>query len=367
MTPMQVALRNVTRNRRRSMATALTVAVGVSALLLFGGYRADLINYMLTQFSRLMGHVLVQHVDYHDYGSGNPSVYSFKNAYAIRDTLQADPQLAPLINVATPNVTFPAVAGNAQRETSKTVFVQGLVAADQARMRDWNHYKIDLPVPEYPLLINGQDSAILGVGAARMMQFCNVLPQMQNCGASHLASSQKANADDEIHGDLLNLADLEQASRAADLARAGPSIDPENAIELLAATTQGVPNVRTFEVVAAEPQGLKEMDDAYVVIDYERARSLLFGQDSTQASSIVLQLHNPADRPAVKARVQRLLNQHFPDQPLVARDISEVAPFMDQTIDMFNMIFGFISWSGRQKLEPSAPWVSGEKPCCACF
>ena len=34
----QVAARNLLRNRRRSIATALTIAIGVTALLLFGGF-----------------------------------------------------------------------------------------------------------------------------------------------------------------------------------------------------------------------------------------------------------------------------------------------------------------------------------------
>lgn len=131
----QVAARNLLRNRRRSIATALTIAIGVTALLLFGGFRADLIKLMLTGYVRTLGHVIVQHQDFFEYGSGNPAQYSIEDAMAVRNALLAQPDLASRIHVATPLLMFPSVAGHAARETSKTVLINGQEAEDQSLMR----------------------------------------------------------------------------------------------------------------------------------------------------------------------------------------------------------------------------------------
>ena len=45
---LSLALRNLLRNRRRSAATLLALAIGISSLLLFGGYSADIRYGMLT-------------------------------------------------------------------------------------------------------------------------------------------------------------------------------------------------------------------------------------------------------------------------------------------------------------------------------
>ena len=340
MTPLQVAARNLLRNRRRSLATALTIAIGVVALLLFGGYRTDLIHYMLTAFGRSIGHVLVQHEDYLDYGSGNPALYSFKNAYAVRDALLADPQLAPRIHVATPVINFPAVAGHAERETSKTVLLNGVVPKEHSRMRAWNYYGVNLPSGPHPLDGKPPDAALLGVGTARILQVCDVLPHEARCGAQKTRSvTQPVEQAGETRSDLLDLAELEQGERQT----AGPRIDPARAIEVLAATTRGVPNVRSFEVIAAEYHGVKDVDESYVVVDYEHARELLFGRGSSEASSIAIVLRNPNDVDAVMKRADQVLSERFPGQRLVARNAEEAAPFIRQTIDMFNMLFRFIS------------------------
>lgn len=341
----QVAARNLQRNRRRTLATAFTIAIGVAALLLFGGYRADLINYMLTSFARSTGHVLVQHVDYFEYGSGNPTLYSFKHADAVRDALIADPELARWVHVATPVLNFPAVAGHAARETSKTVFINGIRPQDHTRMRAWNHYGVRMHLPPHPLDGKGADAALLGMGVARMLQVCEVLPDPAKCGARTQAApaAPGAVASGAVDADLLDLVALEQGERAASSAGARDRPAPQRAIEVMTATTGGVPNVRSFEAIATERLGLKEMDDAYVVVDYERARSLLFGQGATQASTIALQLHDPADQARAIARATQVLAQRFPGEPLVVRSVSETLSFMGQTVDMFNTIFGFIA------------------------
>ena len=342
----QVAARNLLRNRRRSIATALTIAIGVTALLLFGGFRADLIKMMLTGYVRTMGHVVVQHQDFFEYGSGNPAQYSIPDATAVRNALLAQPDLASSIHVATPLLECPSVAGHAARETSKTVLIIGLNADDQSRMRTWDFYDVRLPITPLPLAGKPSNSALLGMGVARMLQVCSALPGGQKCGAQ---APRPQVTNKPINNDLLDLAAEEsvssqgaQASKASSPSAAG-SVEADRAIEVLAATTRGVPNVKTFQVIGAESQGFKEMDDAYVIVSYEAARDLLFGRGAKQATSIAIQLHNPSNMPTIVEKIRLMLAAKFPGTSLTVRTVNELTPFIDQTISMFNTIFGFIA------------------------
>ena len=89
-----LALRNLMRNRRRSLATLLALAIGSTAILLFGGYVANIQATMLTVFIRDGGHLQIQHRDYYHYGSGDPSAYGIADYPRLLDAIRADPALA---------------------------------------------------------------------------------------------------------------------------------------------------------------------------------------------------------------------------------------------------------------------------------
>jgi len=68
-----LALRNLRRNRRRSIATLAAIVVGTVAILLFGGYSRNIRYGLQSGFVRSSGHLQIQHKDYFLYGSGNPA------------------------------------------------------------------------------------------------------------------------------------------------------------------------------------------------------------------------------------------------------------------------------------------------------
>ena len=68
-----LALRNLLRNRRRSIATLLALALGSSAILIFGGFNANIRVSMLTGYVRAGGHLQIQHRDFFLSGNGNPT------------------------------------------------------------------------------------------------------------------------------------------------------------------------------------------------------------------------------------------------------------------------------------------------------
>ena len=73
MNALLLACRNLLRNRRRSLVTLFAMALGLTTVLLFGGYVRDIKYAMQTDFVMRSGHLQVQHRDYFLRGSGNPS------------------------------------------------------------------------------------------------------------------------------------------------------------------------------------------------------------------------------------------------------------------------------------------------------
>ena len=75
MRTLSLALRNLLRNRRRSMTTLAAMVVGAVTILLFGGYSRNITYGLQTGFVIRSGHLQVQRKDYFLYGSGNPAAY----------------------------------------------------------------------------------------------------------------------------------------------------------------------------------------------------------------------------------------------------------------------------------------------------
>ena len=94
-------------------------------------------------------------------------------------------------------------------------------------------------------------------------------------------------------------------------------------------------------VARAEPQGVKELDDSYVVMPLGLAQQLLYGRGEHKAVGIVLQLHRTEDIPKARARLEALFKQHGLD--LEVHDFTELQPVYKQIIGMMGAIFSFIA------------------------
>ena len=125
MKTLSLALRNLLRNRRRSLMTLFAMVIGLVAVLLFGGYIRNIVLALQTDFVRLTGHVQVQHKDYFRYGSGNPAAYGIRDYERLLGVMRSDPTLAPVLVVATPVLQFGGIAGNFAAGVSRTVYASG--------------------------------------------------------------------------------------------------------------------------------------------------------------------------------------------------------------------------------------------------
>ncbi len=332
MKTASIALRNLLRNRRRSLATLLALAIGAAALLLFGGYIANIRYSMQTAYVRTGGHLQVQHADFFLYGSGNPTAYGIVDVDRLLATIRDDEILKTMIAVATPALQFLGIAGNYDAGVSRTVLGIGYVAPDIARMRDWNDFDIKIGFPPFKLNGAAPDAALVGVGLARVLLLCEPLgiedcprpePEAKSAGAS-------------LPGDIAALA-----------ASVGGTPSPVPALgharlELLASQSRGSPNVAAVKVLAAESQGFKELDEILVVLQLPQAQKLVYGRSPPRATALMIQLAHTSQMPLAAERLREILKIAAPDQKLSVLDFETLNPFYVQSIQLFNTIFGFI-------------------------
>lgn len=181
MNTLQLAARNLVRNRRRTLTTLLAMIVGVVAVLIFGGYDRNIRLGLETDFVRGSGHLQIQHRDYFLFGSGNPAAYGIRDYTRLMHTLQADPQLAPLLQVVTPVLDLGGIAGNFAAGVSRTVYGRGVDVAGQNRLKQWNDYRmVGLPQRSVALTGTAPNAAVVGTGVARVLQLCGPL-QVKDC------------------------------------------------------------------------------------------------------------------------------------------------------------------------------------------
>jgi putative ABC transport system permease protein len=330
MKTLSLALRNLMRNRRRSLTTLVAMMLGAVTILLFGGYSRNIILSLQTGYVVRTGHLQIQRKDYFLYGSGNPAAYGIAGYQGVIDVVARDPVLAPMLAVVTPTLSLGGIAGNFSEGLSRTIVGTGVVVEDRNRMRQWNDYGIPFNLPKFALTGSAEDSVVVGIGVARVLQLCQPLA-VPDCGQ---APTREAPAGARAPEDITALAMQESRPTAP----AG-----EARIELLAANVHGAPNVASLRVIKAEKQGFKEFDDMYVGLHLSRAQRLLYGGEKPQATAVVLQLAHTSQIPAAKARLQQLLATSLKGEPLEVQDFETLNPFYGQAVAMFAAIFGFMA------------------------
>ncbi|WP_175911744.1 MULTISPECIES: FtsX-like permease family protein [unclassified Burkholderia] len=332
---LMLALRNLQRNRRRSLTTLLAMIVGVSAILLFGGFSRDITLGLQTDFVQRSGHLQIQRQGYFLYGTGDPAAYGIRDYPALIERLRRDPQLVPLLQVVTPTLQFGGIAGNFAAGVSRTVMGFGAIPDDQYRMQQWNAYGFPLRPRAFALRGSADDAAIVGLGVARVLHLCAPL-RVPDCHDAPPGPAEPA-ADGPAASappDVLALAQAEAGTR--------PAADGATHVEVLTASAGGAPNVGRFSVVKADQQGVKELDDVYLAVRLPQAQRLVYGGAAPRATAIEIQLARTADLPAARARIEQLLHGGFDGQPLDVVDFATLNPFYDQTNRMFSVIFGFV-------------------------
>ncbi|KQP41140.1 ABC transporter permease [Pseudorhodoferax sp. Leaf274] len=328
MMALKISVRNVLRNRRRSSMTAAAIALGTAAVLLLGALMTYIILDFQTATVRRTGHLAIFKKGYFQFGSGNPVAYGISGYSSVIDRVLRDSELAPMVTVATPMQTVFGIAGNYEANASKTFMGQGIVPADRVRMRQWNAYGLESSTGTKPPL-QADDGGIIGLGLARMLGMCEEL-SVSDCPRRPGAVA----GNDQAVGEFDELIRRESQANNATPRQA-------RRIDLLAATAQGAPNVVSLQVERAEFQGVKDLDDAYVIMQLPLAQRLLYGRGEPKVTGILLQLRQTDQIASARARLAALFSQEQLD--LEVRDFAELTPFYKQALAFFTFIFTFVA------------------------
>jgi putative ABC transport system permease protein len=101
--------------------------------------------------------------------------------------------------------------------------------------------------------------------------------------------------------------------------------------------------VAALNVVAAEDQGIKELDEVTVILQLPYAQRLVYGRNEPRVTAIMVLLRETANVDVARRRLQALLDNRPPGgPPLAVRTFEELNPFFVQSMRLFDVIFGFI-------------------------
>lgn len=334
MRTFALALRNLLRNRRRSLTTLLAMVVGLTAILLFGGYRSNITYGIETGVVQGSGHLQLQHLNYFQEGGDNPTAYGIADYQHIIDVITHDAELAPMLHMVTPTLQLGGLAGNFAAGVSRSVFAVGVIPEQRSEMEKWNDYQVHSSLRPLALIGTGQDAVVIGDGLARKLKLCKAL-QITGCVQTDTAPVSTGPAAPD---DIAALSDLASADDEKQTTKAD-----ETRIEMLASTAHGAPNVASLSVVASRNMGVKAVDDMYLAMHLSQAQRLIYGSSAPQVTAIQIQLRHTSQIPAARQRLQKILADQFKDQPLEILDFMTLNPMYGQTVQFMNSMFGFIA------------------------
>lgn len=330
MKTFALALRNLLRNRRRSLTTVLAMVVGLTSILLFGGYRSNIVYGIETGFVQGSGHLQIQHLNYYLEGGDNPTAYGITDYQHIIDTVKQDPVMAPMLNVVTPTLQLGGLAGNFAAGVSRSVLATGSIPEQRSQMEKWNDYGLTSYVRPLKLAGTSPDSVVIGEGVARKLRLCTAL-QVVGCKQSDLPVSTEGQAAPD---DIMALSGLEKSE---------PVKEQGSRIEMLASTAHGAPNVASLSVVGARNMGIKALDDVYLAMHLSQAQKLIYGSSEPKVTAIQVQLRHTNQIPLAQARLREILATQFKDQELDVLDFAKLNPMYGQTAQFMDSMFGFIA------------------------
>lgn len=332
MIGLNIPVRSLLRNRRRSIVTTLSIVVGAVTLLIFGGFVSSIHFGMQTNIVRQQGHLHIMPKGYLEYGPSRPTDFYIEDYQNLIDLIRSDKELQEKIHVITPVLQLAGIAGNYYENSSKTYIGFGVIPSEQNRMKNWDPYQLNFTSATLPLSDETHDTTVIGFGMARMLNLCDELTVSDCQDIERTDDSAQTMPDADI-------ASLRQIAQA-DLPEIDNEFDGLPRIDLLSASAGGAPNALSLYVLKAQQQGVRALDDSYVAMHLDQAQRLLYGGEK-RVSSIVLQLHSTGMLNEVESRLDKLLAET--GRELEVKRFSEFNQMYERVMRMFGVIFTFIS------------------------
>ncbi len=154
----KMALRNLKRNRRRSVAIILTVALGVGALFLYHGFNTGIMNqYKFNTIRSRFGHGQINEVNYRSKVYEKPWEHWIDDYASLESSLKSDPHIQYIF----PRVEFYAMLSNGKINVAGKG--QGINGVEEAKFFSALNFIAGKN------LTNEEDGVILGAGLARSL------------------------------------------------------------------------------------------------------------------------------------------------------------------------------------------------------
>jgi len=301
----ELALRNVLRNRRRSIATVMAIGLSCAGLVLFGGYVAWAHLASETHAISMSGHLQLFKQGYLLKGAGNPAAYAIDNFDAIQRQLLDDQVIGPLLHLATGQLLVQGMISSADRQTSTAFIGLGAVPEDLERLTRWNPYDLadvraiaanaSLFTPGPELVPNEPEGITLGVGLARILDV-RMPPQGK-----------------------------EESLPTVELISQPPS--------------GGMANMVSGTVLKINTRAIDVLDNRLVFMPLAMASSLLFPGEKPRVTALILLLKDVRSLPLVEARLEELARQG--KLRLEWRNCWEMNPNNMRSVRMMDMFFLF--------------------------
>lgn len=334
MNNLRIASRNIFRNVRRSFMTVLAIGVGASSMLLFGQFVFRVFAQLETRGVTSAGHIAIYRSGYFKYGVGDPSAYSISDYQKVMDLIGQDVELKPKINVITPTISMFGIAGNFEKEASKTFFGRGVIPEDYNKMLAWDEHGLkEFDIEGSRMSLNGDNHGIIGVGLGQILKLCQEL-KLSDCPSKNEIAEPEVKKEVAFRREFSDLGEEGIQNQKA-------AVESGVRLDLLGATSSGAPNVVNFYADKAVSQGFKELDDAFVLMNFNLAQQLLYGRGEKKAVGLTVQLHHTGDIKSARRRIENLIQDQ--NLKLEVKELKELQPFYKQAVGMFTAIFSFIS------------------------
>ncbi|MBI5605636.1 MAG: ABC transporter permease [Deltaproteobacteria bacterium] len=277
---MKLAVRNILRNKRRSLVTLLAIGVGFAAISLFRGYVSNVYSGLRTSAIRGegLGHLTITKAGWLEKGKLDPERYMFSKTEIekVIKLVQAEKEVV----LATPQIQVTGIVSNG---TTSTIFIaQGVVPKD--------------------------DKTIKGAWAA--------FRPIKGAGLE-----EKKAYGVEMTQDLAKYLNLTPGKDGV----------------VMATTLGGQMNAMDIQVAGVYDSGSDATNDKYMRFTYGFAQSLV---DTQGAERIVVLLEG--FRPTEKMRTLLLTKLNQAGLPCEIKTWNELSLFYSKVRGMFDMIFMFI-------------------------
>lgn len=282
MKTLKISLKNIFRNKRRTIITLSAIIFGNIGIIVFGGFlEYNFWGLRETTIRGALGHIQITKTGYLDSGKTNVLGYTIDNYQEIKSVIENElineQTGLPFAEVVTPQILFNGILGTGKNTSVCTV--KGVE-------------------PEY-------DPILSAVDIVRKGYDLSVADPLGGVIGKGIANGLSANVDDYL--------------------------------TLLISTPQGGLNAVDFKIRGVFESGIKEYDDSVIKIPLPLSQELLGTTDVTK----ILLLLDKTENTALVAEKLKALKQKY-DWDIEIQTWDEMATMYHQVVRLQSTIYGII-------------------------